>query len=108
MAAITVTLDTDCTHTLDQITMMTGTLTLSASYVNGTGDSWTAAQFGLGVVKDLWIQPTVWNIVATITTGGASGVVKVYGTGSADQGKFDEAANGDLSTYSARFMAWGW
>jgi len=92
---------------------VTGTLTMSAAYVAG-GDTFTAAQFGLGLVTDLWIQPstiargtTGWVFSPTLNADLQGGFVQLLGTGASDNAALGEAANGDYSTVTARFNAWG-
>ena len=90
-----------------------GTLTMSAAYVAG-GDTFTAAQFGLGLIDDLWVQPatvtrgtTGWLFSVTINSDHKGGFIQLLGTGASDNAALGEAANGDYSTFSSRFNAWG-
>lgn len=112
MGVLSVTLDSDTSHAIDHITLRTGLLTLSATYTNATGDSFTPGSFGFGILKDLWIQAGtfVWQVApATLPlVRGSTGYVKVYGTGSGAQAAFSEIATNSNSGLTARFMAFGW
>ena len=112
MPAVVVTLDAEPTHTTDHERVITGSLHLSTSYANGTGDTFTPlGAFGLDILTDLWIQPTTIIMQLTDTLplrGTTTSHIKAYGTGSGNQAQFAEMANSDLSAVTARFRAYGY
>lgn len=113
MGACVVTLDPDPTEQLGQYRQMSGLIHLSSSYANGTGDTTTVGAFGLGILRDLYINHSQFNAVVSDTLplvgSGTTVHIKAYGTGAADNDIFDEISNTtDLHTISMRFIAYGW
>src|SRR5438128_1555853 len=82
-----------------------GTCHLSTTYANGTGDTFTAAQCGLGVISKMQLESGVgYNFRYNATNG----TIQAYWTGTGDNAVFTEVTNGNnLSAVTFDFIARG-
>ena len=113
MGAAVITLDIDSTEMLGQYRQISGSIHLSSSYANGTGDTSTVGALALGILRDFQAINTTYNLVMTDTLPvvgpGTTIHFKAFGTGASDNHVFDEISNStDLSGISMRFIAYGW
>lgn len=105
MGACVVTLDTGPTHSVDHQRRVTGTLHLSTSYASG-GDTWTAANFGLGLVDDIVIDSGAWVFQPDITNKKIKAFTAA-GTPGPTVALSEVSATTDLSATVVRFRAYG-
>lgn len=84
--------------------------TWDATYVNGTGETVTAASLGLSHLLDVEIDAGPYIVVPTISTDKTSVVLKAYygDNNNAADGPLIESANADLSAQSFKIRARGW
>lgn len=91
---------------------ITGSLAMSTTYAQG-GDALTAGQFALGVIDDLWIQPTQQFGVTLQYTGRTTSTIKMFNapaimtTGAAIPATAEMTTGTDAHTVVARFFCWG-
>ena len=84
---------------------LNGTIHLSASYNSGTGDTITAAQFGVGALTDLSIDAGGGYVFAPDI---ANLVVKAYFTGAGLSAVLAEVGITDLSGTVVRYRGSGY
>jgi len=89
------------------ISIVTGTLNLGASYATG-GVAVAASQIGLSNIFQMDVAPSGGFVFEYVPTGASGGVVKAYETGAALSGVLAEAANAaNMSAINPRFTAFG-